>query len=254
MRSALTALGLLFAVGCGKREPPPTQPHAEARATQDETELAGPTGPTPAFLPAHQGSCQRAYQLVHGTCVHRHYEGGDEQQLASALEQYKRGAAPPMLAAKSPARAPEVLPAKKADPGALMRKKAAVEEGALSAKDRRLAELDAMLELAREKLAKREADSKARQVANAPRKARGEPASDDRGGQGIDQLARSVDTGGPRASGDSEGARMDDLARITSQLSGDQLKALSEELGKSGYDAKSVEALLSGASQKQGSR
>jgi hypothetical protein len=142
----------------------------------------------------------------------------------------------------------------------LTRKKAEAEEAAGSAKERRLAELDAMLALVREKLAKRDADSKAKQVANAPRKARDEVTKDDR--QELEPFARGMNAGGTgatgasaaTASGDSEGARMNELSRITSQLSGDQLKALSEELGKSGFNAGSLEALLNEAQEKPGNR
>jgi hypothetical protein len=182
--------------------------------------------------------------------VHRHYEAGNERALASALDEYKRGAAPPMLASGALARAPEPSSAKKAGPGALTRKKAEAEEAADNAKERRLAELDAMLTLAREKLAKRDAESKAKQVANASRKTRDGLAKDDR--PELDPLARGMNSDGAGAtgSGDSEGARMNELSRITSQLSGDQLKALSEELGRSGFNAGSLEALLNQAQEK----
>ena len=252
MRAALTALGLLLAAGCGKREPPPSLPQA-ARNAEVEEEIPAPTKPTPAFLPVtDQGRCERAYRLVEGTCVHRRYQAADEGALSSAIAQYKQGAAPPMLVPRAAVRPHEPEPDKRADPGSLTRKKS---EAAQSAKERRLAELDAMLALAREKLAKRDAESKAKQVANAPRKGRDELNKDQSDREGLDQFARGLGgagAGSAPAAGDSEGARLSELSRVTSQLSGDQLKAISEELSKSGFNPGSLDALMKEAQEKPG--
>ncbi len=253
----MTALGLLLAVGCGKREPPPSLPQAESRSAQAEEEVPAPTKPTAAFVPAAEpGGCESSYRLVEGTCVHRRYEAADEGALSAAIAQYKQGAAPPMLTPKAVASAPEPSPEQKAGPGSLMRKKAEAEKAA-SAKERRLAELDAMLDLAREKLAKRDAESKAKQVADRPRTERDEPSKEKKDGEGLEQFARGMNAGGggagpAPAAGDSESARLSELSRVTSQLSGDQLKAISEELGKSGFNPGSLDALMKEAQEKPG--
>lgn len=256
MRNDVAALGLLLAVGCGTREPPPSLPQAEAQPQQTADEVPAPTKPTPAFVPADQGRCERAYRLVEGTCVHRRYEAADESALLAAIAQYKQGAAPPMLAPRALARAPEPEPERKADPGSLMRKKAG---DAQSAKQRRLAELDAMLALAHEKLAKRDAEGKAKQVANAPRHGRDALSKDGKDREGLEQFARGVsaDLGGGRGglapgASESESARLSELSRVTSQLSSDQLKAISDELSKSGFNPGSLEALMKEAQEKPG--
>ena len=260
MRAAVIALGLSLAAGCGKREPPPSLPKAEARTAKAEEEVPAPMKPTPAFVPAAaHGSCERAYRLVEGTCVHRRYEPADERALSAAIALYKQGAAPPMLAPVVVVEPAEHGRKNKADPGSLTRKKAEGETAAQSAKERRLAELDAMLDLAREKLAKRDAESKAKQVANRPGSGRDELRKDANDRERLEQFARGMNAGqgGGAASptqvpGDSESARLSELSRVTSQLSGDQLKAISEELGKSGFDPGSLDALMKEAQEKSG--
>jgi hypothetical protein len=179
--------------------------------------------------------------------VHRRYEPGSEPALQVALDAYKRGAAPPMLGAPARAAQPESLPEKRPDPGSLMRRSSA---DAGSAKDQRISELDAMLAAARDRLAKRDAESKAKKVENAPHAARSAaPDGGDR--SGLDRFAQGL--GGPAgpvatpSSGDSPDARMSELSRIASQLSGEQLQALTTELGKSGFNASELEAILSEA-------
>jgi hypothetical protein len=253
MRAASTAFGLLLVVGCGKREPPPSLPQAEAHSAEPE-EVAAPTKPTPAFVPSEQGSCSRGYHLVDSTCVHVHYRAGDESTLRAALGDYQRGAAPPMLGVGPAARAPEPPKANKPDPGSLMRKSAGGDAG--SAKDQRLAELDAMLAAARGLLAKRDEESKAKRVENAPRSTRGDAGTRAIDRDALDRFAQSAGGGGgagPASAGpgNSESERMNELSRVTSQLSGDQLKALTDELGKSGFNASALESILNDAKDGQ---
>jgi hypothetical protein len=249
MRASSIAFGLLLSAACGKGEPAPPPARVEAPGAEKvEEPVAAPTRPTPAFMPAHEGSCTGAYRLVADSCVHRGYHPGSEPALQVALEAYKRGAAPPMLGAPLLAAQPEPAPERRPDPGSLMRRSSA---DAGSAKQQRISELDAMLAAAREKLAIRDAESKAKKVENAPRATRG--AQVDAGDRaGLDRFAQGL--GGPAAasgalpgSGDSADTRMSELSRLTGQLSGEQLQALTTELGKSGFNADALEAILSEA-------
>lgn len=251
MRAAWTAFGLVLVFGCGKREPPPSLPQAEARSAEPE-EIAAPTKPTPAFVPSDQGSCARGYRLVDSTCVHTHYRPGDEAALQTALADYQRGAAPPMLGVGA-VRAPEAPKTNRPDPGSLMRRAGA---DAGSAKDQRLAELDAMLTAAREQLAKRDAESRAKHVENAPRKGSGDAGVREMGRDAPDHFAQGTGAGAmaPGSTGlgnASEADRMNELSRVTSQLSGDQLKALTDELGKSGFNTGSLDSILNEAKDGQ---
>jgi hypothetical protein len=249
MRVSSIALGLVLAAACSKREAPPVLPEAPAANADVEETVEAPTLPTPAFVPSEQGACARAYRRVDDTCVHRFYEGGSELALQAALAAYKRGAAPPMLGPVLLPSKPELRQARKPNPGSLMRKGANLADAG-STKDQRLAELDAMLSLAREKLAKRDEESKAKKVENAPRAAR--PTQANTGvQQGADSFAQGMaglaSTSGSAGSSDPETARMGELSRLANQLSGDQLKALTSELGKTGFNAGALEAILSEA-------
>jgi hypothetical protein len=181
--------------------------------------------------------------------VHRFYEAGSESSLNAAIAAYKRGVAPPMLGPVLLAKTPKPAKSEKPDPGSLMRKSAKAGDAG-SMKEQRLAELDAMLALAREKLAKRDDESKAKKVENTPRAARSAGANgNDR--EALNRFADSMGSApggsGTTRSGDPETARMSELSRIAGQLSGEQLQALTGELGKTGFNTGELEALLSEA-------
>jgi hypothetical protein len=255
MRASSIAFGLVLAVGCGKQEAPASQPHVEI-APQGEDPIEVPTQPTPAFVPSEQGGCTRAYRLLEGTCVHRLYEASNDSSLSAAIAAYKRGVAPPMLGPVLLTRTPKPAAPEKPDPGSLMRKSAKGADAG-SMKEQRLAELDAMLALAREKLAKRDEEAKAKRVENAPRTAHSAGANgNDR--EALNRFAESMGNApgatGPTRAGDPETARMSELSRIAGQLSGEQLQALTAELGKTGFNTGELEALLSEAREEPSKR
>jgi hypothetical protein len=245
MRAMSIAFGLVLAVGCGKRETPPPLPAAGAPPSSEvEEPVERPTRPTPAFVPAEQGRCPRAYKLTDGTCVHRLYETSDELALNHALSAYKRGAAPPMLGLSPGPAAKEPAQVSQRDPGSLMRRGRGLADAG-SSKDQRLAELDAMLSLAREKLARKDEESRAKRVENAPRP-KGAAAQGDAERGALDRFAQGMGGSAPSAS-DPTAARMSELSQIASQLSGEQLQALTAELGKTGFNAGALEAILAEA-------
>lgn len=251
MRAASIAFVVLLASACGKQQPEPGPPPVAPQRSAEEEPVAAPTRPTPAFVPAREGSCASAYRLVGDNCVHRSYDPGSEPALAEALEAYKRGAAPPMLGVVRVVNVPEPSGPKQPSPGSLMRRGASEKEAG-DAKEKRLAELDAMLTAAREKLAQRDEASKAKKVANPVHKKDGktQPEAGDRAA--LDRFAQGVyggsnTTGAPGTQGGAD-PRMGELSRIASQLSGDQLKALTNELSRSGgFNAGELEAILSEA-------
>lgn len=251
MRASLIAFGLLLplAAACGKEQsqsgPPPLA------TTKPETEpepVVPPTRPTPAFVPAREGSCATGYRLVGDSCVHRSYDPGSDPALTEALDAYKRGAAPPMLGVAKVVSAPEPSVPKQPSPGSLMRRGAS-EQAAGDAKAQRLAELDAMLTAAREKLAQRDEASKAKKVANPVHAKQGAAKPEENDRAALDHFAQGLGTSSGASNGThgSPEAQMGELSRIASQLSGDQLKALTTELGKSGFNPGALEAILSEA-------
>lgn len=213
-------------------------------ATVAEAQITPPTQPTPAFLPAREGKCTSAYQLQEGTCVHRFYAREHAATWSAELHAYQRGAAPPMLGV---ARAPRVeAPVMKQghDPGSLM-KRGADGADASSPRQQRLAELDAMLAAAREKLRDRDEAARAKHVAAPDRPAASpqDAATPQPPALPFAGAAPAAFQGSSQAA-DPEAKRVQELSQIAQQLSGDQLKALMNQFAGSGLGANTLEAIL----------
>ena len=238
MRDRWTFVFVAALGGCSTAAPPTAPDAAPARAAPAHAEEPAlrPSRPTPAFRPRSQAACVADYELVGDTCVHRYYLEHARDELEQALAAYKRGAAPPMLGLSPPPAVVAAPAPRSLDPGALA-KAGGSAANAESAKQRRLAELDLMLEAARAKLRERDEAAKAKHVDNAPKKA----ARADAG------LA-----GAAGGSSDPMLARLNELSQLASQLGSEQMQALSKELGQSGIDTSALDQALRGESGQQG--
>lgn len=215
----------------------------EAPAVQAEEEaVAAPTHPTPAFVPPDNGSCLRAYRLLDGICVHRFYEQTSPTGMERALSAYKRGVAPPMLGPMPLPPTPDKHTRSPLGPGSLTKTRLD-QSDAGSPRDKRLTDLDAMLAAAREKLRERDEAAKAKHVENAPKRQPPTPASAT--STGITS-AGTFAQGASAASGvdNSIQARLNELSQIASQLSGEQLRQLATDLGKSGVNTNALDSVL----------
>lgn len=240
--AACLPLTMTLALGCSSPAPAaPRPPDAPVVPTSQAAsrEVARPSKPTPAFAPAQSGVCTTDYSLVDGTCVHLAFELKGEP-LTRALADYKRGVAPPMLGPAIP-KLRDRTPPGPLGPGALSR---AVDADAGVAKDRRLAELDAMIAVAKDKLRERDESSKAKRVEDP------EPPP----GQVSAARVTTIVGGTPGAgafevtgSEDPMAARNAELSQLTQLLSSEQLQAMSGELSKLGIDPKQLEALVNQA-------
>jgi hypothetical protein len=231
---------LLFGA-CSTEAAPATQVASQAKRVQVETDIIlAPTEPTPAFVPARDGACPRAYRPVDGSCVHHAYVAADPVTLQQALDAYRRGAAPPMLGPPKPRQAvapPE--PRRALDPGSLAR--GTSDAGAQRA--RRLAELDAMIAAAKEKLRERDENSKARRV-ESPRNAAREPLPSP---APLPAAGSATAVGSEAAADPTTQARLAELSQLTSQLPPEQLQAITAQLSQAGLDMRELEQLLSSA-------
>jgi hypothetical protein len=235
MRVGCALLWIIALSGCSKSAAPAASSMpAPAQGAHADEPVERPSRPTPAFLSRDQGRCAPAYKLIGDTCVHRYYEQNAADELEQKLAAYKRGAAPPMLGV-GPARTLDSAPVRRAlDPGALVRREA-FDAGPGGAKERRLAELDVMLEAAREKLRERDAAGKAKHVDNAPRR---QPAPEGDAATAPGMLAGATD---------AVGARLRELSQLATQLGSEQLRALSSELARSGIDTSALDQALGGS-------
>jgi hypothetical protein len=179
----------------------------------------------------------RTYRLVEDTCVHRYYEQNHAGGMAQALAAYKRGVASPML---GPVPLPPALkrePKPALGPGSLS--KARLEGDAGTPRERRLAELDVMLAAAHEKLRQRDEGAKAKHIEDAPKSKRTSEGNAPLPGA---TLAQNAPAG--TGSNDPTATRMSELSQIANQLSGEQLRALTAELGKSGINTSALDDIL----------
>jgi hypothetical protein len=204
-----------------------------------EEAIAFPTRPTPAFVPRDNGACMRAYRLVEDTCVHRYYEQNHAGDMARSLAAYRRGVAPPMLGPVPLPPGFEKKPKAPLGPGSLSKPRLDGDAG--SPRDRRLAELDVMLAAAREKLRQRDEAAKAKKV-DDPKPASGTGAPSTAGATAANHSA--LTTGPGSSASDPTLARMNELSQIATQLSGEQLRALTAELGKTGINTSALEDIL----------
>jgi hypothetical protein len=241
MSARLAIAAMTLSLGCSSHEAAaPRPPEAPARAQSEPVKVAEPTRPTPAFAPPRAGGCAPDYALVDGTCVHRAYEPTGEP-LTRALADYKRGVAPPMLGPSVPRPRDPAVP-RPLDPGALSRP---ADADAGAAKDRRLSELDAMLEVARERLRVRDENSKAKRVDG--------PSASDAGTARVTTVVSGTPGGtfAVTAPQDPMEARQAELNQLTNMMSSEQLRAMSGELGKLGIDQKQLDALINEARSDQ---
>ena len=245
MRFSRATLALASLVACSKRDPPapPGAPAVEAAELEVAEPVVYPTRPTPAFVPRENGACSRAYQLIEETCVHRYYEQNHAGGMSQAIAAYKRGVAPPMLG-PVPVRPSEPSGPKRLDPGALTKRAGDGDAG--TPKDRRLADLDALLAAAREKLRLRDEASSAKKVENAPKRGAPLAATDTQAGPSnpFAQTAPAGSGSGSASSSDPALARLNELTQIANQLGGEQLKALATELGRTGVNTSALENLM----------
>jgi len=231
---SLLALG----VGCNSPQPaaprPPDAPPV-AQAAPAPGQVAAPSRPTPAFAPAQAGRCTNGYYLANDTCVHLAFQLMGEP-LTRAIADYKRGVAPPMLG-PVPAAANEPGPRGPLGPGALSK---ASEGDAGPPRERRLAELDAMIAVAQQKLRERDDASKAKRVEGPA------PSASDAGARATSLVGGSPGAGAfeVTAPQDPGAARSAELSRLTGMLSSEQLQAMSGELSKMGIDPKQLDALI----------
>jgi hypothetical protein len=209
---------------------------AQRVAVQSDIVLA-PSEPTPAFVPTEGGACPRAYRPVDGSCVHHAYVAANDAALLQALAAYKRGAVPPMLGPPRPKAAAQPAAKLPLGPGALARQSGDAGVG----RERRLAELDAMIAVAKEKLRERDERSKARRVDGPARKAPPVTAGS--------EPAFAAAAGAPNLApgADPTQARLSELSQLASQLPPEQLQAITAELGKAGMDMNALQQLLSSA-------
>jgi hypothetical protein len=242
MRLSRATLALLCLGACSKRDVPASPPGAPTIEAADEVAepVVYPTRPTPAFVPRENGACSSAYRLVEETCVHRYYEQNHAGGMAQAIAAYKRGVAPPMLG-PVPVRPNEPIGPKPLDPGALTKRAAAGDAG--TPRDRRLADLDAMLTAAREKLRQRDEASKAKTVEGASKRGAPLTATDT---QAVSTALAQTTPGGSGSptSNDPAVARLNELTQIANQLGSEQLKELTTELGRSGINTSALESLM----------
>lgn len=241
MRELGGIVAALVLGACATEEPAPGGPgtrSAQHVEIQSDIVLA-PSEPTPAFVPVRGGQCPRAYRLVDGSCVHHAYVAADDAALRRALSAYQRGAVPPMLGQPKPSAAPASSARRPLDPGALS--KGARDAGV--GRERRLAELDAMIAAAKEKLRERDERSRARRVEAPPRT----PAAPTAGVPATPPPPAIAGSAGAVPSADPVQARLGELSQLASQLPPDQLQAITAELGKAGMDMQQLEQLLSSA-------
>jgi hypothetical protein len=238
MREFGGIVAALLLGACSKEAAPAGPIASSAQRVRVESDIVlAPTEPTPAFLPARDGSCPHAYRRVDESCVHHAYVPADGAALRQALDDYRRGAVPPMLGPPKPKPAPPA--AKPAhDPGSLAR--GTGEAGA--GRERRLAELDAMIAVAKEKLRERDERSRARHVESPRSAARAETPSPTPA-----PAAANPAPAGSAPSADPTEARLSELSQLASQLPPEQLKAITAQLGNTGMDMKELERLLSSA-------
>lgn len=239
-RAAILAACLSASCSSPERAAPRPPDAPERKSAPEPARVAAqPIRPTPAFAPATEGRCAEDYALVEGTCVHLAYQASGAE-LTRGLADYKRGIAPPMLGPAVPkASDSDRQPARPLDPGALSRPADAdADADAGSAKDRRLADLDAMLAVAREKLRERDESSKAKRVDG--------PAGGD-AGTSVTRVVGGTTGGGAfevTTPQDPMAARTAELDQLTKLMSSEQLKAMSGELGRLGIDPQQLDTLL----------
>lgn len=234
-RAAIVAF--VLCAGCTSQQPAAPRPPAAPQIRDDPAPtVETPSKPTAAFSPANAGRCPADYRLIQGTCVHGAYAVSGEP-LSRALAEYRRGIAPPMLGPTIP-KARDLAPRGPLGPGALSRPG---EADAGTAKERRLAELDAMIAVAKEKLRERDESSKAKRV-EGPK-----PGAGDAGPARVTTIVGGTPGAGAfevTAPEDPTAARMAELSRLTNMLCSEQIQAMSGELDKLGLDAKQLEALV----------
>lgn len=240
MRAFWGIVAALWLSACSKDAVPIPQQSSQRVEVESDIVFA-PSEPTPAFVPTQQGVCLHEYRPVEGSCVHHAYVAADDASLASALAAYRSGAVPPMLGPSKPQAAPE-------------RKQVPLGPGSLStrattdasiARERRVAELDAMIAVAKEKLRERDERSKARKVESpkpAVVAATSNPAPPLAAGAGA---AGSVGSA-PNAA-DPTQARLSELSQLASQLPPEQLQEITAQLSKAGIDARELELLIRAA-------
>jgi hypothetical protein len=239
MREFGGIVAALWIGACATQAPPAGQPAPAQRSEVESGIVLAPSEPTPAFVPAHEGACPRDYRSVEGSCVHHAYVAPDDAALQRALAAYKRGAVPPMLGPPQPkaaATAPTGKPA--LDPGALAKRSGDAGVG----RGRRLAELDAMIAVAKEKLRERDERSKARRVEGQP-----QPAAPGAVTSPAPPLVPATAAAGAAPGADPTQARLSELSQLASQLPPEQLQAITAELSKAGMDMRELEQLLSSA-------
>jgi hypothetical protein len=236
MREFGGIIAALLLGACSTDAAPAGQPARTQRVQVESDIVLAPSEPTPAFVPAHAGACPREYRPVDGSCVHHAYVAPDDTALARALAAYKSGAVPPMLGPAQP-KATATAPASKPalDPGALAKPSGDAGVG----RERRLAELDAMIAVAKEKLRERDERSKARRVEGPPR-----PAAPVAAASPPPAAGGAV---GAAPGADPTQARLSELSQLASQLPPEQLQAITAQLSKAGMDMRELEQLLSSA-------
>lgn len=228
---------------------PPALPEAgvAARSEPEEPTVAPPSTRTPAFAPAKQGACTPDYRLMEGTCVHRAYVVHSDAALQQALALYRAGAVPPMLGPPPPA-TNQARVKGPLGPGSLMKaSRGADGDAGVSAKDRRLAELDTMIAAAREQLRQRDEAGKAKRV-DGPARSAGAPANSQEpqvtnAASFVGGTANPVQ-GAPPAGGDPLTTRLTELSQLTGTMSVDQLRALTTQLGGMGMDPAKLDSVL----------
>jgi hypothetical protein len=240
MREFGGIVAALWLAACSTGDRPAVAPRRTPQVEVESDIVLAPREPTPAFVPARDGACPHEYRLVDGSCVHHAYATGDDEALARALAAYKRGAVPPMLGPPKPVAPPPPIK-QPLGPGALS-KRTSTDAGA--AQERRLAELDAMIAAAKEKLRERDERSRAKRV-DSPRRARAAAAP---------ELvpAPFVAAGGaaapsPSAAADPTLARLSELSQLAGQLQPEQLQAITSQLTGAGMDARELQVLMNSA-------
>lgn len=241
MREFGGIVAALLLGACSTDVAPAAQP-GRPRVEVESDIVLPPTEPTPAFVPARGGACPREYRPVDGSCVHHAYVAPDDAALARALAAYQSGAVPPMLGPAQPkATAPAPASKPTLDPGALTKRSGDAGVG----RERRIAELDAMIAVAKEKLRERDEHSKARHVEGRPRPAAPVAAASPAGVLPATAAMGAAPGSAPGA--DPTQARLDELSQLTSQLPPEQLQAITAQLRKAGMDMRELEQLLSSA-------
>jgi hypothetical protein len=240
MRAFGGIVAALWLSACSKDAVPSAQQSTQRVEVESDIVFA-PSEPTPAFVPPQREVCPHGYRPVEGSCVHHAYVAADDASLASALAAYRRGAVPPMLGPEKPKAPPERRPLP-LDPGSLS-KRAALDAGV--ARERRVAELDAMIAVAKEKLRERDERSKAKKV-ESPKPPAVAASSNPASGSAAAQGAAGF-TGQAPNTGDPTQARLSELSQLASQLPPEQLQEITAQLSKAGIDARELEVLLQSA-------